>query len=154
MRGRRVASPIARGWSALLAALAALLVLLPRTALAAPLKLWHAYRGDEEKALLEILKGFQGAKIEPLALPADFEVFPPEVSASSQPFGPGLSGEKTFEYVLIPRAPGSRRIPAITMGYFDEREGAYRTASTRPLALTVSGVMLKIFYLFGGRVRP
>jgi hypothetical protein len=75
-----------------------------------------------------------------LGLPPDFEIFPPETSESVQPFGPGLSGEKTFEYVIIPRAPGSREIPSITMGYFDERAGAYRTAATRPLALTVTGV--------------
>ncbi len=75
-----------------------------------------------------------------LGLASDFEIFPPEVSESLQPFGPGLSGEKTFEYVLIPRAPGLREIPAIAMGYFDERAGAYRAASTRALPLTVSGV--------------
>ena len=75
-----------------------------------------------------------------LGLPPDFEVFPPEITESVQPFGPGLSGDKTFEYVLIPRAPGSREIPAITMGYFDERAGVYRTASTGALALAVTGV--------------
>jgi hypothetical protein len=74
-----------------------------------------------------------------LGLPADFEAFPPEISESVQPFGPGLTGEKTFEFVLIPRAPGARQLPAITMGYFDERAGVYRRASTRPLTLTVSG---------------
>ena len=75
-----------------------------------------------------------------LGLAADFEIFPPEVSESVQPFGPGLSGEKTFEYVIIPRAPGAREVPSITMGYFDERAGVYRTAATRALALTVTGV--------------
>lgn len=74
-----------------------------------------------------------------LGLPPDFEVFPPEISESVQPFGPGLSGEKTFEYVIIPRAPGSREIPAIAMGFFDERAGTYRTASTRALPLAVTG---------------
>ena len=75
-----------------------------------------------------------------LGLPQDFEIFPPEVSESVQPFGAGLTGEKTFEFVLIPRAPGAREIPAITMGYFDERAGAYRRASTDALPLEVSGV--------------
>jgi hypothetical protein len=74
-----------------------------------------------------------------LGLPPDFEVFPPEITESVEPFGPGLTGEKTFEYVVIPRAPGAREIPAIAMGYFDERAGAYRRASTRALPLTVSG---------------
>jgi len=75
-----------------------------------------------------------------LGLPSDFEIFPPETSESVQPFGPGLSGEKKFEYVLIPRAPGQREIPPIRMGYFDERAGAYRTAATNALPLTVTGV--------------
>jgi hypothetical protein len=74
-----------------------------------------------------------------LGLASDFEVFPPEVSESVRPFGPGLSGEKTFEYVLIPRAPGRREIPAITMGYFDLDAGTYRSAATEPLPLTVTG---------------
>lgn len=74
-----------------------------------------------------------------LDLPADFEVFPPEVSESVEPSTEGLSGSKTFEYVLIPRAPGDRTIPPIRYGYFDEAAGAYRTAETAPLSLTVTG---------------
>ena len=74
-----------------------------------------------------------------LGLPGDFEIFPPEVSASVRPFGPGLSGEKTFEYVLIPRAPGRRELPSVSLGYFDLDAGAYRTAATEPLSLTVTG---------------
>ncbi len=74
-----------------------------------------------------------------LDLPADFEVFPPEVSESVEPSTEGLSGGKTFEYVLIPRAPGDRTIPPIRYGYFDEAAGAYRTAETAPLSLTVTG---------------
>lgn len=77
-----------------------------------------------------------------LGLASDFEVFPPEVSESVRPFGPGLSGEKTFEYVLIPRAPGRREVPSITMGYFDQSAGAYRTAATEPLPLTVTGAAI------------
>ena len=76
-----------------------------------------------------------------LDLPPDFEVFPPEISESVQAFGSGLSGEKTFEYVLIPRAPGQREIPAISFGFFDERAGEYRTATAEQLSLTVTGVV-------------
>jgi hypothetical protein len=75
-----------------------------------------------------------------LDLSTDFEVFPPDVSESVQAFGRGLSGEKTFEYVLIPRAPGERKIPEISFGFFDERAGEYRTATAERLALKVTGV--------------
>jgi arabinogalactan oligomer/maltooligosaccharide transport system permease protein len=56
-------------WTALLAALFTL-ALSPR-ALAEPLQLWHAYRGDEQKALEAIVARFTGEKVELLALPYD-----------------------------------------------------------------------------------
>jgi hypothetical protein len=76
-----------------------------------------------------------------LELPADFEVFPPEVSESVRPSRSGLAGSKTYTYVLIPRAPGNRTIPAISMGYFDLGAGTYRTAASPELDLTVTGVV-------------
>jgi hypothetical protein len=78
-----------------------------------------------------------------LALPGDFEVFPPEISESVRPVGDGLSGEKTFEYVLIPRAPGRREIPSLTMSYLDGAADAYRVAESGPLPLTVSGAVVE-----------
>jgi hypothetical protein len=74
-----------------------------------------------------------------LNLPPDFEAFPPEVSESVRPFGPGLSGEKSFSYVLIPRAPGSRELGPFRMSYFDPAAGVYRMAETAGLSLTVTG---------------
>jgi hypothetical protein len=83
-----------------------------------------------------------------LDLPADFDVFPPETRETVRAFGPGLAGEKTFAYVLIPRAPGAREIPAVTMGYFDTAAGAYRVAATEPITLRVTGSPL------GGTAAP
>ena len=74
-----------------------------------------------------------------LGLASDFEVFPPEVSESVRALGAGLTGEKTFEYVVIPRAPGSREIPPLTMSYFDPDAGVYRTAESVAIPLTVTG---------------
>ena len=56
-----------------------------------------------------------------------------------QAFGAGLTGEKAFEYVLIPRAPGRREIPSIAMSYFDGEADEYRVVETEALPLTVSG---------------
>lgn len=78
-----------------------------------------------------------------LDLEGDFEVFPPEVSESFRISGDGLSGTKTFEFVLIPRAPGSRSIPSIRFPYYDDALGEYRVAATDPLSLTVSGTALE-----------
>lgn len=77
-----------------------------------------------------------------LDLPPDFEAFPPEVSESVRGSGSGLAGEKVFEYVLIPRAPGQREIPSVTMGYFDQALGAYRMAESGVLSLTVTGIVV------------
>ena len=56
----------------LLAALTlSLLGLLSATADAAPLRLWHAYRGNEEKALEAILATWKGSPVETLAVPYD-----------------------------------------------------------------------------------
>ena len=79
-----------------------------------------------------------------LAAPAidfsrEFEVFPPDVSESIERTGSRVSGTKTYEYVLIPRVPGQKTIPAIEMAYFDAGAGRYATATTRPLSLNVTG---------------
>jgi hypothetical protein len=77
-----------------------------------------------------------------LELPPDFEVYPPEVSDAVQPSADGLAGRKSWRYVLIPRAPGRRSLPAVSMGYFDTGAGAYRTATTEPLPLLVAGELV------------
>ena len=74
-----------------------------------------------------------------LEFPGDFEVYPPEISESVTPSGAGLGGSKRWEYVLIPRAPGNRILPSVSMGYLDSETGAYRVVSTEPLTLEVSG---------------
>ncbi|MEQ9568788.1 MAG: BatD family protein, partial [Longimicrobiales bacterium] len=97
---------------------------------------------DEAVSLTVRVEGSGNLRAVPepeLELPPDFEVFPPEVSESVEPSLSGLSGAKTFEYVLIPRAPGDRTIPPIRYGFYDEAAGAYRTAETAPLSLTVTG---------------
>ena len=78
-----------------------------------------------------------------LDLPMDFEAYPPEISESVQRSGEGLRGTKVWEYVLIPRAPGARTIPPVVSGYFDTATDSYRTASTEPQTLLVSGEILE-----------
>ena len=86
---------------------------------------------------------FRGIPEPVLDLPGDFEVYPPEVSESVQQSGAGLRGTKSWEYVLIPRAPGDRQIPPISFGYFDTEASTYRTATSQPLDLLVSGELLE-----------
>jgi hypothetical protein len=54
-----------------------------------------------------------------IAFPNDFEVYPPELSESIDRSGGRVSGSRIYEYVLIPRSPGTRTIPSVEYGYFD-----------------------------------
>jgi arabinogalactan oligomer/maltooligosaccharide transport system permease protein len=55
----------------LVALLLSLITLLGSTAHAAPLRLWHGYRGNEEKALEAILATWKGTPVETLSVPYD-----------------------------------------------------------------------------------
>lgn len=83
--------------------------------------------------------------------PGDFEVFPPEVSESIDRSGAKVRGTKTYDYVLLPRAPGERTIPPVEMSYFDGETARYATARTEPIVLDVTGAPLGIAAP-GGRV--
>lgn len=71
--------------------------------------------------------------------PPDFEVYDPEVSEEVQKEEARVSGTKEYEYVLIPRAPGTKTIPPIRLSYFNTRRGAYETVSTDTLSVNVTG---------------
>ena len=70
--------------------------------------------------------------------PPDFEFYEPKVKQSIKLGADGLTGYKEWEYLLIPRYPGSYEIPPIGFSYFDLRQKKYtRTASTGiPIAVT------------------
>jgi len=63
-----------------------LCTLMPRSAEAEPIRLWHAQRDDEQRALEEIVALWKGEPVELLALPSD--AFKSKVSAAVQ-FGEG-----------------------------------------------------------------
>ena len=74
-----------------------------------------------------------------IEFPSDFEVFPPEVTESIDRSGSRVRGSKTYEYVLIPRSPGVKTIPAVEMSYFDAESALYATSVSQPLRLDVTG---------------
>ena len=71
--------------------------------------------------------------------PDEFEVFPPETSDRIAAGGGSVQGSRGFEYVLIPRAPGTLTIPPVEVSYFDAGSRAYGSARSRPLEITVTG---------------
>jgi hypothetical protein len=71
--------------------------------------------------------------------PSGFEVYPPDVTEQVDRVGDSISGSKEYEYVLIPRTPGSRTIPAVQIDYFDVNSGTYATVATQPIDIEVTG---------------
>jgi hypothetical protein len=60
-----------------------------------------------------------------LKLSPDIEVYDPKVLDEIKNGINGSTGQKTFEYLLIPRHYGDFTIPAITYSYFDTSTGRY-----------------------------
>ena len=74
----------------------------------------------------------------PLAEMSDFKQYAPKVSSSSSVVGDRLRGERAWDYVLIPLAPGSQTIPPVNFSFFDPKAGAYRTVSSAAIPIQVA----------------
>ena len=74
-----------------------------------------------------------------VAFPPGFDVYPPEVSDELDTGASGMSGVRRYEYVLVPRAPGSHTIPAVELAYFDVVGGRYAVAASDPVRVEVTG---------------
>jgi hypothetical protein len=68
-----------------------------------------------------------------LEVPPDVKVLDPRSTESSRVTGGKLVARKTWEWVVVPLAPGEVTLPALRFDYFDPREGTYRSA-TAPVA--------------------
>ncbi|MFC1554261.1 BatD family protein [candidate division KSB1 bacterium] len=73
-----------------------------------------------------------------LDLPDYFEVYDPKVGEKIDKLGSTVSGEKTFEYVLIPRRRGNYSLDPVSFAFFDPELRAYKVIETRPLSINVS----------------
>jgi len=73
----------------------------------------------------------------PVELPVDFEQFSPKITENVGRQGGLLSGSKTFEYLLIPRYPGTKTIKPIFFSYFDLSKRQYVTLSSQQIDLVV-----------------
>jgi len=65
------------------------------------------------------------------------------VETSSSDYDAGLQGDdvggsKVYEYVLIPRVAGEKKIGSIELSYFDPRTKSYKTSKTAPIDINVS----------------
>jgi hypothetical protein len=72
-----------------------------------------------------------------ITLPSDFEQYSPKVSDNINKQSEKISGSKVFEYLFIPRYPGTKTIKPITFTYFDLSKRDYVTLSSSPVDLTI-----------------
>ena len=81
----------------------------------------------------------QGLPVPQLPAMPGVEIFPPQQQSIETVRRRGVSGERTWSFVLVPQRPGQWQLPTIEIPYFDPREERYRTASAQPPKLTVGG---------------
>jgi hypothetical protein len=68
----------------------------------------------------------------------DFTVYSSKRADNVRPFEGGvIGGDKTWDYVIVPKAPGNQAIPPLSFSYFDAQRQRYETITTSVLSLTV-----------------
>ena len=68
-------------------------------------------------------------QLQPLDIefPPDIEAYDPKTSDNIKVSSGGISGSRTFEYVLIPRYAGDFKIGPFSFSYFDAASGKFKT---------------------------
>jgi hypothetical protein len=69
--------------------------------------------------------------------PEGFELYDPKVDSQVKLTSSGLTGNKTIEYLAIPRQAGDYKIPPVTFSYFDIKSKTYKTLTTEEYNLHV-----------------
>jgi archaellum component FlaG (FlaF/FlaG flagellin family) len=70
--------------------------------------------------------------------PSDFEVYDPRVTDNINTSASGVSGSRTFEYLIIPRNPGKFTIKPVKFTYFDVEAGTYKTLTSQEFKINVT----------------
>ena len=68
----------------------------------------------------------------------DFTVYSSKRADTIRPSAENqISGDKTWEYVIIPKAPGRQVIPSLSFSFFNAEQNKYETVATAPISLDV-----------------
>jgi hypothetical protein len=73
-----------------------------------------------------------------IEFPSNFEVYDPRVSENIRRDSDQIAGEKIFEFVVIPRFPGTQTIRPVSFSYFDVNSASYRRLATDAIDITVT----------------
>ena len=72
-----------------------------------------------------------------IEFPADFEVYDPKVNDRINVTENGMSGSRTFEYLIIPRRPGEFEIPSFDFAFFNSSSNQYETLKSEAYKVKV-----------------
>ena len=73
-----------------------------------------------------------------IKFPQDFDIYDPKVENKYTIKGGRQTGNKVYEYLVIPRHAGQYTIPAVEFQYFDPKSGSYKTVKTDEYTLNVA----------------
>ncbi|MFA4851903.1 MAG: BatD family protein [Bacteroidales bacterium] len=73
-----------------------------------------------------------------IEFPTDLETYEPDVKENISATTAGISGTKTFNYLIIPRSAGDFTIKPVSFCYFDLAKGAYITLTSLQFKLKVA----------------
>lgn len=90
-------------------------------------------KANEALTLKLVISGVGNMKLvnaPDVQFPADFDAYDPKTDNQLQLTNAGQSGNKTVEYLAIPRHPGDFTIPSVEFSYFDTKTSQYKTVAT------------------------
>ena len=70
--------------------------------------------------------------------PKDFETYDAKITDQTKVGRGGVSGNKIYDYLAVPRHPGKYTIPPVEFCYFDTDTKAYKTVKTEGFDLNVA----------------
>ena len=73
-----------------------------------------------------------------MKFPQDFDIYDPKVENKYTIKGGRQTGNKVYEYLIIPRHAGQYTIPALEFQYFDPKSGTYKITKTDTYTLNVA----------------
>lgn len=73
-----------------------------------------------------------------IKFPQDFDIYDPKVDNKYTIKGGRQTGNKVYEYLVIPRHAGQYTIPAVEFQFFDPKSGSYKTVKTDEYTLNVA----------------
>jgi len=67
------------------------------------------------------------------------KVYPPQVKSDLRASSAGISGSRTWEFVIVPQTSGTIEIPSLAFSYFDPSKERVVRSETPPVPLRVAG---------------